>query len=140
MQKKTEAFRVAFSTLGCKVNQYESAAISEELEHRGFSVVPFNTQADCYIVNTCTVTAATNYQSRQLIRRASKTNPSAIVIATGCYAQIDPNALAAIPGVTLVVGNTEKEKLPDVIERLAEERGCADLKIPPYPPLKRGVK
>ena len=67
--------RVAIATLGCKVNQADSAAIAEAIEGRGFSLVPFDQEADIYIVNTCTVTARTDYQSRQLVRRAARLNP-----------------------------------------------------------------
>lgn len=113
--------RVAIATLGCKVNNYESAGIAEELESRGFSIVPFDSVADIYIVNTCTVTKKTDYQSRQLIRRANRKNPSASIIATGCYAQIDPETLSELPGVTMVVGTKEKETIPDFIEKGTEK-------------------
>ena len=113
--------KVALTTLGCKVNQYESAGIIEELEGRGFSIVPFNSEADIYIVNTCTVTAKTDYQSRQLIRRANRKNPSASIIVTGCYAQIAPQELAALPGVKVVVGIEGKENIPDMINDMARE-------------------
>ena len=83
--------RVAITTLGCKVNQYESAAMGESLEKQGFRLVPFAEEADFYIINTCTVTARTDYQSRQLIRRAGKQNPQAAIIVTGCYAQTAPD-------------------------------------------------
>jgi len=130
--------KAAFSTLGCKVNQYESAAIREAIEGKGFEIVPFHAAADVYIINTCTVTAATNYQSRQLIRRAHRTNPEAAVIVTGCYAQIDPEAVAAIPGVVIVAGNAEKEKLADLIAEMAEKRNRAAVEIPPASPSKQG--
>ena len=107
--------RVAIATLGCKVNHYESAGIVEELEAQGFLVVPFTSSADLYIVNTCTVTAKTDFQSRQLVRRAHRANPSAQIIVTGCYAQIAPQELAALPGVKMVVGTETKEHLPGII-------------------------
>ena len=112
--------RVAISTLGCKVNQYESAGILEMLDKSMYVSVPFNTKADCYIINTCTVTGRTDYQSRNLIRRAIRTNPEACIIVTGCYAQVAPHDLAKIPGVTLIVGNAEKEHIPRLIERLGK--------------------
>jgi threonylcarbamoyladenosine tRNA methylthiotransferase MtaB len=112
--------RVAISTLGCKVNQCESAGILEMLDETIYVSVPFNTKADCYIINTCTVTGRTDYQSRNLIRRAIRTNPEACIIVTGCYAQVAPHDLARIPGVTLIAGNAEKEYIPRLIERLVK--------------------
>ena len=82
--------------------------------------VPFNTKADCYIINTCTVTGRTEYQSRNLIRRAIRTNPDACIIVTGCYAQVAPHDLARIPGVTLIAGNAEKDHIPRLMERLVK--------------------
>ena len=111
--------KVAISTLGCKVNQYESAGILEMLDKSIYVSVPFNTKADCYIINTCTVTGRTDYQSRNLIRRAIRTNPEACIIVTGCYAQVAPHDLARIPGVSLVAGNAEKEHIPRLIKGLA---------------------
>ena len=112
--------KVAISTLGCKVNQYESAGILERLDKGVFLQVPFNTKADCYIINTCTVTSRTDYQSRQLIRRAIRTNPDASVIVTGCYAQVAPQDIARIPGVTFVLGNAEKERIPEIIKHIVK--------------------
>ncbi len=112
--------KVAISTLGCKVNQYESAGILERLDKGVFLQVPFNTKADCYIINTCTVTSRTDYQSRQLIRRAIRTNPDASVIVTGCYAQVAPQDIARIPGVTFVLGNAEKERIPEIIQHIVK--------------------
>ena len=113
--------RVAVATLGCKVNHYESAGIVEELEAQGISVVPFTSPADLYIVNTCTITAKTDFQSRQLVRRAYRTNPGASIIVTGCYAQIAPQELAALPGVRMVVGTEMKESLPEIIRDVTGE-------------------
>ena len=112
--------KVAISTLGCKVNQYESAGIMEMLDKSIYVSVPFNAKADCYIINTCTVTGRTEYQSRNLIRRAIRTNPDACIIVTGCYAQVAPHDLAGIPGVTLVAGNAEKDHIPRLMERLVK--------------------
>jgi len=113
--------RVAVATLGCKVNHYESAGIVEELKAQGFSVGPFTSPADLYIVNTCTITAKTDFQSRQLVRRAYRTNPCAQIIVTGCYAQIAPQELAALPGVRMVAGTAMKEKLPGIIRNVTGE-------------------
>ncbi len=112
--------KVAISTLGCKVNQYESAGILEMLDKSIYVSVPFNTKADCYIINTCAVTGRTEYQSRNLIRRAIRTNPDACIIVTGCYAQVAPHDLAGIPGVTLIAGNAEKDHIPRLMERLVK--------------------
>jgi len=110
--------RVALTTLGCKVNQYETAEIEAGLVARGFTIVPFNDEADIYIINTCTVTHRTDYQSRQLIRRAHRANPSAVIVATGCYAQTAPERLAELPGVTLVVGTEAKGDIPRMLEEM----------------------
>jgi len=107
--------RVAIVTLGCKTNQFESAAIGEQLRTAGYRQVDFEEGAELVIVNTCTVTSATDSQSRNLIRRARRINPQARVVVTGCYAQIDPQSLAGIPGVALVIGNEEKQ---DFLDRL----------------------
>jgi len=106
---------VAFATLGCKTNQFESAAMRESLEQAGYRVVPFAAGAELVVVNTCTVTAATDAQSRNLVRRARRLNPACRVVVTGCYAQLDPPALAELPGVSLVVGNEEKRVLADLL-------------------------
>jgi threonylcarbamoyladenosine tRNA methylthiotransferase MtaB len=121
--------RVAIATLGCKVNQYDSAALSEDMEGLGFQIVPFTAEADCYIINTCTVTDRTDYQSRQMIRRAIRRNPQALVVATGCYAQTHPEEIAGIAGVTVIAGNMEKGTIPRVVADLwTERRGD-----PPWP-------
>ena len=110
---------VSVTTLGCKVNQCESAGMIEAITGRGHRVVGFNETADVYIINTCTVTARTDYQSRQLIRRAHRRNPQAAIVVTGCYAQVFPGAVASLPGVALVAGNPEKEEIPSLIEKIA---------------------
>jgi threonylcarbamoyladenosine tRNA methylthiotransferase MtaB len=110
---KTE--KIAITTLGCKVNQYDSATMEESLRGKGYQFVDFPTHADIYIINTCTVTKKTDYQSRQLIRRAKKVNPHAKIIVTGCYAQIAPQVIAEIPGVSLILGNVQKKQITDHI-------------------------
>jgi threonylcarbamoyladenosine tRNA methylthiotransferase MtaB len=114
--------KIASSTLGCKVNQYESAGILEALDKNLFCAVPFNTVADCYIINTCTVTSQADYQSRQLIRRAIRTNPDALIIVTGCYAQTAPSDIAGIPGVDLILGTAEKDSIPALIRNLTKDK------------------
>jgi threonylcarbamoyladenosine tRNA methylthiotransferase MtaB len=108
---------VAIGTLGCKVNQYESAFLEEMFLQAGYQMVPFTERAHVYIVNTCTVTQRVDYQCRQLIRRAHQKNPSALIVVTGCYAQSSPDVVASLPGVELIVGNQAK---PDLL-RLLEE-------------------
>jgi threonylcarbamoyladenosine tRNA methylthiotransferase MtaB len=117
MDQKRESgmVKVAMVTLGCKVNQCESAGIAEALAARGMTLVPFEEVADGYIINTCTVTGRTDYQSRQLIRRAIRKNPAAAVLVTGCYAQRTPEEIARIPGVRFITGNAEKEQIPDIL-------------------------
>lgn len=118
---------VAIVTLGCKTNQFESAAIAEQLGQAGFSQVAFEQGADLVIVNTCTVTAATDAQSRNLIRRARRVNPQARVVVTGCYAQVDPEAMAELPGVALVIGNEEKRDFLNHLVRLDDR--CAPVLV-----------
>lgn len=115
MNKTTNLMKIGLTTLGCKVNQCDSAALTALLEDAGFIVTPFNTFADAYIVNTCTVTGFADFQARQLIRRALRTNPDARIIVTGCYAQTQPQALAAIDGVTWIVGNDQKHTIIELL-------------------------
>jgi threonylcarbamoyladenosine tRNA methylthiotransferase MtaB len=106
--------KIAIATLGCKVNQYESAGIVEALEKQGLDMVPFDHPADYYVINTCTVTGRSDMQSRQLIRRAARTNPRAQIIVTGCYASIAAEYLQKMPGVALVTN--QKTLIPDAIK------------------------
>ncbi len=112
--------RVALTTLGCRVNQVDSLEIAGALEARGFRPVAPDEAADVVVVNTCTVTARADVSDRQAIRRAVRQHPGARVVVTGCWAQTDPDAAAAVDGVDLVVGNAEKPRLPELIERLLE--------------------
>ncbi len=106
---------VAFATLGCKLNQVETQELRGLLESQGYRAVPFEEPAQVYVVNTCTVTAKADFSDRQVIRRAIARNPHALVVATGCYAQTDPEAIARIPGVDLIVGNQEKYQLVELL-------------------------
>ena len=99
---------VGIYTLGCKVNQYESEAIAEELERNGFEILPASSVCGAYIINTCTVTAESDRKARQFIRRAISKNPDAFIIVTGCLAQTAPQKVAAIDGVDCIIGNTSK--------------------------------
>lgn len=105
-------------TLGCKVNQYESQAIAEELERRGFYILPPTQACDVYIINTCTVTAESDRKARQFIRRAIGKNADAYVIVTGCMAQTVAEAVVQIEGVDAVVGNTDKLRTAEIAYRL----------------------
>jgi threonylcarbamoyladenosine tRNA methylthiotransferase MtaB len=111
--------KVGLATLGCKVNQYESAALAEDLQKKNFTLVPFNSSADVYIINTCTVTASSDFQTRQLIRRAHRANPQSKILVTGCYAQIASADIAAIDGVSLVVGNDRKNIIAELLQNNA---------------------
>src|SRR5210317_1007460 len=107
---------VAVATLGCKVNQFESASFQYSFEEQGLTVSPFNKPADIYVINTCAVTAKAAAQSRQLIRRAQRTNPQAKIVVTGCYAQIAPEKIREIEtGPISIVGNGNKHQLLDAI-------------------------
>lgn len=108
--------RIAFHTLGCKVNQVETEGLIEDFISRGYELVDFEDKADIYVINSCTVTHVSDRKSRAMIRRAVRCNPDALVVATGCVAQVDAEQLAAIEGVNLVVGNRDKENLAAVIE------------------------
>lgn len=105
----------AFQTLGCRANQSDSDSLEMRLRARGFRIVPFEERADCYVINTCTVTDAADRTARYWIRRAHRQNPQAKIIITGCYAQMNPEELKQMEGVTYVAGNTEKEKIADRI-------------------------
>lgn len=114
---------VAFYTLGCKVNSYETEAIWQLFKANGYQRVDFEADsADVYVINTCTVTNTGDKKSRQVIRRAIRRNPEAIVAVTGCYAQTSPNEIAAIPGVDIIVGTQGREKLIEYVEQIRAER------------------
>lgn len=119
-QKTNTAPRVAFCTLGCRVNQYESDAIAAQLAADGFCVVPFGEEADITIVNTCTVTAESDRKSRQHIRRAVSANPGKPLIVTGCFGQVSPEEASSISGVTAVIGNGNKAEIPALVRRLMD--------------------
>lgn len=118
--------KIAIYTLGCKVNQYETQAMETELTGRGHTLVPFEDRADAYIINTCTVTAVSDKKSRQMIRRARKENPEALVAVCGCYAQTDPEAVRALE-VDLISGTAGRMAFLDDLEALAEDRRAAAL-------------
>lgn len=113
---------VAFHTLGCKVNHYETEAIWQLFKDNDYERVEFETNADVFIINTCTVTNTGDKKSRQVIRRAIRNNPDAVVCVTGCYAQTSPAEIMAIPGVDIVVGTQDRHKLLTYIEEYKASR------------------
>ncbi|MBO0784004.1 MAG: tRNA (N(6)-L-threonylcarbamoyladenosine(37)-C(2))-methylthiotransferase MtaB [Ktedonobacteraceae bacterium] len=112
----------ALTTLGCKVNQADSEAISDQMCAAGFTQREFDEEADVYIVNTCTVTHLGDRSSRQMISQAQRRHPDALLVVTGCYAELNPQAVAALPGVDLVVGNHGKDTLVASIEQRLQAR------------------
>ncbi len=111
---------VALSALGCRLNQVESQEIGALLEGHGFRVVAAGQAAQVHVINTCTVTGRADFSDRQLVRRVAREQPGAFLVVTGCYAQTDPEAVAALPGVDLVVGNQEKYRLPELLDSLVK--------------------
>lgn len=114
---ETSPTTFAVTTLGCKVNQADSEAISEQMNAAGFTQRDFSETADVYIVNTCTVTHLGDRSSRALISQAHRRRPDALLVVTGCYAELNPQAVANLPGVSLVVGNSGKDSLVTSIEQ-----------------------
>ncbi len=115
-------YSVGLYTLGCKVSQYETEAISEAFEKRGFKISSFSDKNDVYVINTCTVTAESDRKSRQFIRRAVKTNPDAVIAVVGCYTQRSPEEVEAIDGVDIVIGTDHKLSVVDKAIELLENR------------------
>ncbi len=114
--------KVAITTLGCKTNQFESAAIAESLSKNGFQIVPFSDSADIYVINTCTVTAKSDAESRRLVRRARKQNSAARIVVTGCYAQLAFDEIRNLPGVNIVLGNNEKKEIAELLGKTRDEQ------------------
>ncbi len=113
---------VAFHTLGCKVNAYETEAMWKLFQHQGYEKVDFEQKADVYVINTCTVTNTGDRKSRQMIRRAVRKNPEAVVAVTGCYAQTSSADIMEIPGVDVVVGTQGRDRLLQYIEEHRQTR------------------
>ncbi|HTL07951.1 MAG TPA: MiaB/RimO family radical SAM methylthiotransferase, partial [Chitinophagaceae bacterium] len=116
----TTAKKVAFHTLGCKLNFSETSAIARQLEAAGFDKVAFDEQADLYVINTCSVTDNADKECRHLVRRIQRSWPESLVVITGCYAQLKPAEIAAIPGVDLVLGAAEKFNIVEHIRELSK--------------------
>lgn len=123
--------RIAFHTLGCKVNQYETEAMKEQFSAAGHRIVGEEDFADAYVINTCTVTNLADRKSRQYIRRMKNVNPDAIIAVTGCYAQVSPEEVAHIEGVNVVAGTNEKQNLLRYIEDCLNEKGDVQQHILP---------
>jgi threonylcarbamoyladenosine tRNA methylthiotransferase MtaB len=111
---------VAFHTLGCKLNYAETSTISRLLQHEGFVKKDFDDKADVYVINTCSVTENADKECRQLVRRIQRKSPASIVVITGCYAQLKPKEIAAIPGVDLILGASEKFEIARHLKELTK--------------------
>lgn len=118
MKKKT----VAFYTLGCKVNQYETNAMKQKFIEKDYEIVDFEEAADVYVVNTCTVTNMSDRKSRQIIRRAKESNKNSLLVVTGCYAQVAKDELEKIEDIDIVIGNQEKKDIVTFVEEKQKEK------------------
>lgn len=114
--------KVALYTLGCRVNQYETEAMAETFIKKGYEAVDFEDYADVYVINTCTVTNMGDRKSRQMIRKAKRKNPDSIIAVAGCYAQVSPDEAAAIEGVDVVVGTSDKGRIADLVEEYEKNK------------------
>lgn len=114
--------KAAFYTLGCKVNQYETQLMTESLRKSGFEIVPSSEMADVYVVNSCTVTAASNQKTRQSLRSFKRKNPNSIVVLAGCMSQAYPDEAKELSEADIIIGNTEHKKLPELIEKKLKEQ------------------
>ncbi len=113
--------RAALHNLGCKVNAYETEAMQELLEKNGYEIVPFHEEADVYIINTCSVTNMADRKSRQMLHKARKQNPDAVVVAAGCYVQALGNAGKSEDGVDIIVGNNKKNNIVEILDAYFQE-------------------
>lgn len=128
-EKRGKRMKIAFHTLGCKVNQYESEAMAQMFRRAGYEIVDERDFADVYVVNTCTVTSIADKKSRQYIRRMKKVNPDSIVAVTGCYSQISTDEVAKIDDVDIITGTNEKSTLIEYINNIKlkkEGKGSGD--------------
>jgi threonylcarbamoyladenosine tRNA methylthiotransferase MtaB len=127
--------RCAFFTLGCKVNQYDTEGLAEAFQKQGYEIVDFNSEADVYCINTCTVTHVADKKSRQAIRRAKRRNPKSIVVAIGCYAQVAPKVISSIPEVDVIVGTQGRAGIVDLVEQaLTGEQELPLISVSPNTP------
>ena len=111
------SIRIAFHTLGCKVNIYETEAMQELMQRAGYSIVDFDDKADIYVVNTCSVTNMADRKSRQMLHKAKKDNPEAIVVAVGCYVQAAAKSIKQDEKIDIIIGNNMKNKIADIINK-----------------------
>ncbi|MCC8025321.1 MAG: tRNA (N(6)-L-threonylcarbamoyladenosine(37)-C(2))-methylthiotransferase MtaB [Clostridium sp.] len=118
--------KAALHNLGCKVNAYETEAMQQQLEARGYEIVPFDEKADVYIINTCSVTNIADRKSRQMLHRAKKLNPEAVVVAAGCYVQVAADSLKEDGAVDVIIGNNKKGELADILESALKKKGEKD--------------
>ena len=149
---KNERKSIAFYTLGCKVNQYETNGMIQEFKNTGYEIVEFEEKADIYIINTCTVTNMSDKKSRQIIRRTKELNKDSIVVAVGCYAQVAKDKLKEIEQIDLILGNEEKKDIIQYIEQymlenkkiknvtdIAEKKEFSDFGVVDYTDKTRAV-
>ena len=108
--------KISFYTLGCKLNQAETAVLAEQFEQGGYQLVPFGEPVDICVINTCTVTSKSDYRCRQMIRKAKKISPSAAIAVVGCYAQLSPEKISSIDGVDYILGSDKKFELPNILD------------------------
>ena len=118
--------KIAFITLGCKVNLYDTEAMAELFTEKGYEVVDFEEYADVYLINTCTVTNLGDKKSRQMIRRAKRINPNSVVVATGCYAQVASEEVAKIEGINIVIGTKNRSEVVETVENYVDENGVVN--------------
>ncbi|TWH48761.1 tRNA (N(6)-L-threonylcarbamoyladenosine(37)-C(2))-methylthiotransferase MtaB [Sporomusa sp. KB1] len=121
--------QVAFTTLGCKVNQFETEVMEGLFKVRGYKVVDFDQHADIYVINTCSVTNLGEKKSRQLIRRASRQNPAAIIAVAGCYSQVSPDKVSQIPGVDVIVGTQDRTRIVELVEEAANNNRTRQVNV-----------
>ena len=118
--------KVAFHNLGCKVNSYELDIMRQKMTEYGYETVPFTEQADIYVINTCTVTNIADRKSRQMIHRAKKKNPDALVIAVGCYVETDPARVGTDDAIDLAIGNNKKGQIAELVDAFLQQRDASD--------------
>ncbi len=122
--------KAAFFTLGCKVNYYDTESLKGLFEEAGYEITGFTDEAHVYVINTCTVTHLSDSKSRQLIRQARKRSPEAIVVATGCYAQVSPEEVEKIPGIDIITGTKDRLELPRLVEE--RQKGKTYVNVSPF--------
>ena len=121
--------KAAFHNLGCKVNAYETESMQQRLEENGYEIVPFTEKADVYIINTCTVTNIADRKSRQMLHRAKKKNPQAIVVAVGCYVQASEEECKKDPAIDIIIGNNKKQDIVEILQEFEKEKTVIDTVI-----------